>query len=130
MASLRNRPKNIWKKYHDSNLHNEMPALRKYSNQGKARAAIQVRRLRLEIVISGCRKTNGGKMRQPFDIYTDSPGAQPVWIESAQNLDDARECLREVSRIAPRRDCFICSGDGGIVEIIAHARIFRAPAAH
>ena len=60
-------------------------------------------------------------MRPPFDIYSDSPGAQPVWIESAQNCEDARECLREVARIAPRRDCFLCSDDSGIVEIIVHA---------
>ena len=100
-----------------------MPALRKHSNQGKARAAIQVRRLRLEIVISGCHERaefNGGKMQLPFDIFTDSPGPQPVWIESAQDIEDARERLREVARIAPRRDCFIYS-DSGIVEIIVHA---------
>jgi hypothetical protein len=80
--------------------------------------------LRLEIVISGCYERlefNGGKMRPPFDIFTDSPGAQPVWIESAQDLEDARERLREVARIAPRRDCFIYSDGGGIVEMIVHA---------
>jgi len=80
--------------------------------------------LRLEIVISGCYERlefNRGRMRPPFDIFTDSPGAQPVWIESAQDLEDARERLREVARIAPRRDCFICSDGGGIVEIIVHA---------
>jgi hypothetical protein len=85
--------------------------------------------LRLEVVISACRKTNGAKMRQPFDIYTDSPGARPVWIESAQELEDARERLREVARIAPRRDCFIYSDDGGIVEIIVHAE-FQALRRH
>ena len=72
-------------------------------------------------MISGCRKTNVGKIRQPFDIYADSPGAQPVWIESAQDIEDARERLREVARIAPRRDCFICSDERGIIEIIVHA---------
>jgi hypothetical protein len=80
--------------------------------------------LRLEIVISGCYERlefNGGKMRPPFDIFTDSPGAQPVWIESAQDLEDARERLREVARIAPRRDCFIYSDVRGIVEMIVHA---------
>ncbi len=60
-------------------------------------------------------------MRPPFDIFTDSPDGQPVWIESVQDLEDARECLREVARIAPRRDCFIYSEDGGIVEVIVHA---------
>ena len=58
---------------------------------------------------------------QTFDIFTDSPGAQPVWIESAEELEDARERLREVARIAPRRDCFIYSEESGIVEIIVHA---------
>ena len=60
-------------------------------------------------------------MPKPFDIFTDSPGAQPVWIESAQDLEEARERLREVARIAPRRDCFIYSEESGIVEIIVHA---------
>ena len=60
-------------------------------------------------------------MRPTYDIFTDSPGAQPVWIESVQDLEGARERLREVARIAPRRDCFIYSDDNGIVEIIVHA---------
>jgi hypothetical protein len=60
-------------------------------------------------------------MRPLFDIFIDSPGVQPVWIESAQDLEDARECLREVARIAPRRDCFIYSEKSGVVEIIIHA---------
>jgi hypothetical protein len=60
-------------------------------------------------------------MRPTFDIFTDSPGSQPVWIESARNLEDAREYLREVSRIAPRRDCFIYSEERGIMEVIVHA---------
>ena len=64
---------------------------------------------------------NGRKMRPTYDIFTDSPGAQPVWIESVQDLEGARERLREVARIAPRRDCFIYSDDNGIVEIIVHA---------
>src|SRR6266481_4433296 len=101
-----------------------MPALRKYSDQDKARAAIQVRKLRLEIVISGYSERpefNGGKMRTPFHIFTDSPGAQPVWIESAEDIEDARERLREVARIAPRRDCFIYSQESGVVEIIIRA---------
>jgi hypothetical protein len=79
--------------------------------------------LRLEIVTSGCHERpefNGRKMQPPFDIFTDSPAAQPIWIESAQDIKDARERLREVAQIAPRRDCFIYS-DSGIVEIIVHA---------
>ena len=56
-----------------------------------------------------------------FDIFTDSPGAQPVWIESVEDLDDARERLREVASIAPRRDCFVYSQRSGVVEIIVHA---------
>ena len=31
-----------WKKYHDSDLHNEVPALRRHSIQGEARRTIQV----------------------------------------------------------------------------------------
>ncbi len=60
-------------------------------------------------------------MRPTFDSFTDSPGAQPVWIESLSDLVDARERLKEVARIAPRRDCFICSDQSGIVEIIPRA---------
>jgi hypothetical protein len=60
-------------------------------------------------------------MRPTFEIFTDSPDAQPVWIESVQDLQDARESLREVARIAPRRDCFIYSEERGVVEIIIHA---------
>jgi hypothetical protein len=61
------------------------------------------------------------KMKPTFDIFTDSPGAQPEWIESAEDLEDAKERLREVACIAPRRDCFIYSKDGGIVEVILRA---------
>jgi hypothetical protein len=32
-------------------------------------------------------------MRTPFDIFTDSPVPQPVWIESDQDLEEARERL-------------------------------------
>jgi len=80
-------------------------------------------RLRLEVVIQGATKVefNGRKMRPTYDIFTDSPGAQPVWIASVQDLEDARERLREVARIAPRRDCFIYSEKSGIMEIIIHA---------
>ena len=60
-------------------------------------------------------------MRPNFDIFTDSPGAQPEWIESAEDLEDAKERLREVACIAPRRDCFIYSKEGGIVEAILRA---------
>ena len=101
-----------------------MPTLWQHRIQGEARAAIQVRKLRLEIVISGYSERpefNGGQMRTPFHIFTDSPGAQPVWIESAEDIEDARERLREVARIAPRRDCFIYSEKSGIMEIIIHA---------
>jgi len=46
-------------------------------------------------------------MRPTFNIFTDSPDGEAVWIESVENLKNAREELREVARIAPRRDCFI-----------------------
>jgi hypothetical protein len=60
-------------------------------------------------------------MRTTFDIFMDSPDAQPVWIESVQELGDARARLREVARIAPRRDCFIYSQESGVVEVIIRA---------
>ena len=41
-ASLPNRPTNFWKKYHDSDLHYDMPALPKHSDQDQTRREIQV----------------------------------------------------------------------------------------
>ncbi|MGB7846036.1 MAG: hypothetical protein WBL63_10500, partial [Candidatus Acidiferrum sp.] len=38
----------------DSDVHDEVPTLRKHSFQGEARGTIQVRALRLEIVIHIC----------------------------------------------------------------------------
>ena len=60
-------------------------------------------------------------MRPTFDIFTISPDGQPFWIESIENLKNARESLREVARIAPRRDCFIYSKESGVMEIIVRA---------
>ena len=60
-------------------------------------------------------------MRPTFNIFTDSPDGEPVWIESVENLENAREDLREAARIAPRRDCFIYSEESGIVEIVLRA---------
>jgi hypothetical protein len=60
-------------------------------------------------------------MRPTFNIFTDSPDGEAVWIESVENLENAREELREVARIAPRRDCFIYSEESGIVEVVLRA---------
>ena len=60
-------------------------------------------------------------MRPTFNIFTDSPDGEAVWIESVENLGSAREELREVARIVPRRDCFIHSEESGIVEIVLRA---------
>jgi hypothetical protein len=60
-------------------------------------------------------------MQPTFDIFAISPDGQPLWIESVENLKNAREDLREVARIAPRRDCFIYSKESGVMEIITHA---------
>ena len=38
---------------HDSDLYDEVSTLRKHSHQGEAGTTVQVRRLRLEIVIPG-----------------------------------------------------------------------------
>ena len=61
-------------------------------------------------------------MRPPFDIYSGLSGC-PTSLDriGSRHCEDARERLREVARIAPRRDCFLCSDDSGIVEIIVHA---------
>ena len=60
-------------------------------------------------------------MRPTFNIFTDSPDGEAVWIESVENLQNAREELGEVARIAPRRDCFIYSEESGIVEVVLRA---------
>jgi hypothetical protein len=60
-------------------------------------------------------------MRPTFNIFADSPDGEAVWIESVETLKNAREELREVARIAPRRDCFIYSEKSGIVEIVLRA---------
>jgi len=60
-------------------------------------------------------------MRPAFNIFTDSPDGEPVWIESLENLKNAREELREIARIAPRRDCFVYSEESGVVEIVLRA---------
>jgi hypothetical protein len=60
-------------------------------------------------------------MRPTFDIFAVSPDGEPVWIESVETLENAREDLREAAPIAPRRDCFISSEESGIVEIVLRA---------
>jgi hypothetical protein len=40
---------------------------------------------------------NGGKMHPTFAIFAMLPDGQPFWIESVENLEDARERLREVA---------------------------------
>jgi phosphoketolase len=60
-------------------------------------------------------------MRPTFDIFTVSPDGEPVWIESVETLENAREDLMETARIAPRRDCFVYSDGSGIVEVVLRA---------
>lgn len=61
-------------------------------------------------------------MRETFAIFTMLPYGQPFWIESVENLEDARERLREVARNAPG-DCFIYSEKTGVVELIIHSEL-------
>ena len=56
-------------------------------------------------------------MRPTFAIFAMLPDGQPLWIESADNLEDARERLGEVARNISG-DCFIYSAGHGIVELI------------
>lgn len=57
-------------------------------------------------------------MQPTFDIFAVSPSGEPVWIESVETFENAREDLREAARIAPQRDCFIYSEESGIVEVV------------
>ena len=59
-------------------------------------------------------------MRTTFAIFTMLPDGQPFWIESVENLEDARERLREVARNAPG-DCFIYSEKTGVVALAIHS---------
>ena len=56
-------------------------------------------------------------MRPTFAIFTMLPNGKPLWIESVENLEDARERLREVARNISG-DCFIYSAGHGVVELI------------
>ena len=56
-------------------------------------------------------------MRPTFAIFTMLPDGKPLWIESVDNLEDARERLREVARNISG-DCFIYSASCGVVELI------------
>jgi hypothetical protein len=56
-------------------------------------------------------------MRPTFAIFTMLPNGEPFWIESVENLEDARERLREVARNISG-DCFIYSAKRGVVELI------------
>jgi hypothetical protein len=61
-------------------------------------------------------------MRPTFAIFTMLPDGQPFWIESVENLEDARQRLREVARNAPG-DCFIYSAKSGVVALIIHSEL-------
>ena len=56
-------------------------------------------------------------MHPTFAIFTMLPDGQPLWIESVEDLEEARERLREVAR-AISGDCFIYSAKRGVVELI------------
>ena len=56
-------------------------------------------------------------MRPTFAIFTMLPDGEPLWVESVDNLEDAREHLREVARNISG-DCFIYSAGHGVVELI------------
>jgi hypothetical protein len=59
-------------------------------------------------------------MRPAFSILAVMPDGHPLWIESVENLEDARERLREVARNAPG-DCFIYSEKTGVVALAIHS---------
>ena len=50
------------------------------------------------------------------------PDGQPFWIESVENLEEARVRLREVARNAPG-DCFLYSEKNGVVALIIHSEL-------
>ena len=56
-------------------------------------------------------------MRPKFAIFAMLPDGKPLWIESVENLEDARERLGEVARNISG-DCFIYSAGCGVVELI------------
>jgi hypothetical protein len=56
-------------------------------------------------------------MRLTFAIFTMLPDGEPLWIESTDNIEDARERLKEVARNISG-DCFIYSERCGVVELI------------
>jgi hypothetical protein len=56
-------------------------------------------------------------MRLTFAIFTMLPDGEPLWIESTDNIEDARERLKEVARNISG-DCFIYSEGHGVVALI------------
>jgi hypothetical protein len=61
-------------------------------------------------------------MQTAFDIFVRLPDGHPLWIEAAQNLEQARQCLKKVARNA-MGDCFIYSEKSGILELIVRSDI-------
>ena len=56
-------------------------------------------------------------MQPRFDIFARLPDGHPLWIQSFETLEEARERAKQLARNA-LGDCFIYSEKGGVVELI------------
>ena len=58
-------------------------------------------------------------MEPRFDVFARLPDGHPLWIQSFENLAEARKRLKQVALNA-LGDCFIYSEESGVVELIVH----------
>jgi hypothetical protein len=61
-------------------------------------------------------------MEPRFDIFTRLPDGRALWIQSCENLAEARERLEEVARNA-LGDCFIYWEEKGVVELVVRGEV-------
>ncbi len=61
-------------------------------------------------------------MEPKFDSFMRLAHGQALWIESCENLAEARKRLVEVTRNAPG-DCFIYSEEKGVVELVVPGEV-------
>lgn len=65
-------------------------------------------------------------MAAKFDVFTRLPDGHPLWVDSFESLEQARQHLKDVARDAIS-DCFIYSEATGIVETVHGEATLKTP---
>jgi hypothetical protein len=76
------------------------------------------KRTELFLVIAGTQHWGvSGKMRSKLDIFRGKPDGTPVWVRTAENLDDAKDQVRQL--VAATRDEYFVfdSRRGAVIRI-------------